>query len=269
MIEDDDAQYRVTGGYCNMINYLVSKIKEAGSAIYLNSVVKGIHWQKDYVRVTTADGRSYNGEKLVIALPLGVLQAKHNEKGAVVFEPAIKEHITAVKQIGFGAIIKFLLEFDEPFWENDEVAKATGRDLKAMAFIISDEEIPTWWTQHPNSSGLFTGWLGGPPAEVKKHCTSAELLEQALQSLSNIFKMSTGQLKAKLIAWNITNWTVDPYTRGSYAYDTIESAKARKILMEPIEDTVYFAGEYLYEGPAMGTVEAALTSGVRVAERIN
>ncbi len=268
MSEDNGAQYRVTGGYCSLVSYLVNKIKEAGGAIYLNSEVKIIHWQKDYVRIITADDRLYNAAKLIIALPLGVLQAKPAEKGAIIFEPPVKEQTAAAKQIGFGAIIKFLLEFNEPFWESDDTAKNTGRDLKEMAFIISDEEIPTWWTQHPQSSGLFTGWLGGPPAEAKKHCTKEELLQQAVQSLSNIFKISVEQLKAKLIAWNVTNWTVDPYTRGSYAYDTIEAPAARKILMRPIEDTVYFAGEYLYDGPAMGTVEAALTSGVRVAEKI-
>jgi len=39
-------------------------------------------------------------------------------------------------------------------------------------------------------------------------------------------------------------------------------------LNEPVEKTIFFAGEYLYEGPAMGTVEAALTSGLRTADQI-
>jgi monoamine oxidase len=66
----------------------------------------------------------------------------------------------------------------------------------------------------------------------------------------------------------VVNWTADPFTRGSYAYDTIEAPGARKILNAPINNTIYFAGEYLYDGPAMGTVEAALTSGVEIAKGI-
>jgi predicted NAD/FAD-dependent oxidoreductase len=64
------------------------------------------------------------------------------------------------------------------------------------------------------------------------------------------------------------NWTADPFTLGSYAYDTVEAPEARKILNTSIQDTLFFTGEYLYEGAEMGTVEAALTSGLDVAERM-
>jgi monoamine oxidase len=95
-----------------------------------------------------------------------------------------------------------------------------------------------------------------------------KLLQLALESLSNIFKLSVEELKAKLIAWNVANWTAEPFTRGSYSYDTVDAPSARKLLNQPVENTLFFAGEYLYDGPAMGTVEAALTSGLNVAERM-
>ena len=56
--------------------------------------------------------------------------------------------------------------------------------------------------------------------------------------------------------------------RGSYSYSTLQTTQARSVLIEPIEDTLYFAGEALYEGTEMGTVEAALTSGNKVADII-
>jgi len=62
--------------------------------------------------------------------------------------------------------------------------------------------------------------------------------------------------------------TAEPFTRGSYAFDTIAAPAARKVLNTPVDDTLFFAGEYLYEGAIMGTVEAALTSGGEVAEKI-
>jgi monoamine oxidase len=48
----------------------------------------------------------------------------------------------------------------------------------------------------------------------------------------------------------------------------VPSANARNVLSEPVDNTLFFAGEYLYDGPAMGTVEAALTSGQDIASRI-
>jgi monoamine oxidase len=264
--EDDDAQQRVHEGYCSMIKYMADECKKSGNHIYLNSVAKRVDWSKGAITVLTADGETYQAKQLIIAMPLGVLQADADEKGAIKFEPPIPAHLDAINKLGFGAIIKFLLEFDESFWLTDAVKSKTGQDMKGVTFLISDQEVPTWWTQL--HSHLLTGWLGGPVAEKKKNDTADELLQQALQSLSNIFKLNPDDLKNKLVAWNIANWTVDPFTLGSYAYDTLEAPAARDVLMQPVENTIFFAGEYLYEGPAMGTVEAALTSGVEVAERI-
>jgi monoamine oxidase len=55
---------------------------------------------------------------------------------------------------------------------------------------------------------------------------------------------------------------------GAYGYATVENSAAKKILSSPVSDTLYFAGEALYEGPEMGTVEAALASGQKVAQEI-
>lgn len=266
--EDEDAQYRLDDGYCSMINYLADKCKEREGKVYLNSVVSQINWKPDDVKVITHSKETYNAKKVIIAMPLGVLQTNGNEIGAVTFHPAIKEQVEAINDFGFGAVIKFLLEFKYAFWQNNNAEKLAGKSLKDMAFLISDENIPTWWTQHPKHSTLLTGWLGGPRAEEKKKNTVDELLQQALQSLSNIFKLTVDELKANLITWNIINWTAEPFTRGSYSYDTVAAPNARRILGAGVDNTIFFAGEYLYEGPAMGTVEAALTSGQNVAKRI-
>ncbi len=260
--EDDGAQHRVDTGYCTMIDYLADKVQSGGGKIHLNSIVKQIDWKAGDVKVITGNGILYSAEKLVIALPLGVLQADKKERAAVTFHPAIQEQSRAINDIGFGAIIKILLEFDAPFWEQYD------DNLKGMAFLFSDEEIPTWWTQAPNHSPLLTGWLGGPPAADKKDMTNEELLQIALISLSHIFKLGVDELKAKLTAWNVVNWTTDPFTLGSYSYDTVPSHRAKAILNKPVENTLFFAGEYLYEGAAIGTVEAALSSGEAVARMI-
>ena len=130
-----------------------------------------------------------------------------------------------------------------------------------MGFLFSDEKIPTYWTQSPLRSPLLTGWLGGPPAYAQKDASAGAVLQMALGSLANIFGRTQEELHGRLVAWQVANWTAEPFTRGSYAYDKVESPAARKILLQPVDGTLYFAGEYLYDGPAMGTVEAALTSG--------
>src|SRR3569623_1553451 len=115
-----------------------------------------------------------------------------------------------------------------------------------MGFVLSSEAIPTWWTQMPQHSPVLTGWLGGLPAARQKDTPDEEILQLSLQSIGNIFNFSPDELKDKLVAFQIANWTADPFTLGSYAYDTVEAATARKTLSQPIDNSIFFAGEYLY-----------------------
>ena len=258
--DDEEDQYRISGGYRQMIAYLERQCKANGVEFLLNTPAKHIDWINAGVKVTVQSGDLFLSDRVVIAVPLGVLKAEKGQSASLLFEPPIAEYQKAIQQMGFGGIIKLLLEFKTPFWENGDAEK--------IGFILSDEAIPTWWTQYPVASNILTGWLGGLPAEAKKELNELELLELALQSLANIFNRNLNELRDALIAFKAVNWTTDPFTLGSYAYDTVESIDARNVLRQAIAGKIFFAGEYLYEGPAMGTVEAALFSGNAVAEQI-
>ncbi|MBS1529385.1 MAG: FAD-dependent oxidoreductase, partial [Bacteroidetes bacterium] len=244
--EDDDAQYRVDGGYGRLIRHMADISRLNGAEFHLNSIVKHIDWRRDKVDVILSNGNVYSAKKVILALPLGVLQT-----GGITFEPSLGHYNKAFQQIGFGAIVKILFEFKDAFWEDDERPR--------MSFVISDEEIPTWWTQYPIHSNVLTGWLGGLPAERKKHLTDKEFVQQGLRSLATIFSKTEAELADDLAAWKVANWTSDPFTLGSYVYDMVESHAARKVLSKPVANKLYFAGEFIYEGPSMGTVEAVLT----------
>lgn len=263
--EDDDVQHRVKGGYGRMINFLISTSEQNGVQFHLNTIAKHIHWTHGQVEVITSGDESFKAKQLIIALPLGILKADASREAAITISPSIGACNKAISQIGFGSVVKVLLQFKTAFWEDQSV---TGVDLSNMGFILSDEAMPTWWTQHPSPSTLLTGWLGGPSAGKKKDMSDSELLEEGLQSLSGIFKIDINKLKNDMLASHVVNWTIDPFTLGSYAYDTLDSVEARKVLSTPIDHTIYFAGEYLYDGPAMGTVEAALISGLETAGKL-
>jgi len=266
--EDEDAQHRVSGGYSAMIHYLATVCRNAGNHILINNIVKEVIWESNNVKVITTGGTIYNAKKVIVALPLGVLQAPNEAEAALQFNPPLREQQEAIHDIGFGSVIKILLEFDEVFWESHAVTQLAKANLATMGFLFTDEAIPTFWTQAPQHSPLLTGWLGGPPAYKMKDLTAEAILKLTLKSLSNVFKITPEALKHKLVAWDVANWTADAFTRGSYAYDKVKSPQARNILLQPVANTLYFAGEYLYNGTAMGTVEAALTSGKNTAEAL-
>ncbi|MGI4750468.1 MAG: flavin monoamine oxidase family protein [Janthinobacterium lividum] len=254
---EEETQYRIPGGYVQLMNFLADQITGFGSEIYLNTVVKQVNWQAGSVEVITADDTVFIGKKLVLTVPLGVLVLSGNETGAIAFHPDLPQQRQAASDMGFGAIIKILIEFSDPFWEH--------KGLTNLQFLFSEEKIPTWWAQTPQKSNVFTGWLGGNPQDEMQALSDDEILQKSIQSLAHIFKVDASFIEQKIVSAKVYNWTADPFTRGSYSYATVKTASARKILKTPVAQTIYFAGEALFEGEQLGTVEAALVSGLEVA----
>jgi monoamine oxidase len=267
-MSEDEEQYRPEAGYGKMIDYLAETSTKAGVLIQLSTVVKEIRWSKGQVELIDERGHSYSAHKILITVPTGVLTAGESCRGFIKFFPALPEKIDAAKQLGFGSVIKVLVNFDEALTNDQSLEKHTGVNFQKLHMVLSDEEIPTWWTHNPQHSSLLTGWLSGPKAEQLAHLDDEVILDKALQSLSSIFKLHFENVKEKVTWWKVLNWTKDEFTRGSYSYSTLQTNTARKKLEEPVGNTLFFAGEGLYNGLEMGTVEAALTSGSEVAKKI-
>jgi len=68
--------------------------------------------------------------------------------------------------------------------------------------------------------------------------------------------------------YSITCWSNQPYVKGGYSYNTMQSAHAKKILAEPVNSKLFFAGEAIDDGESQGTVEGALQSGMSVAAKM-
>jgi monoamine oxidase len=184
---------------------------------------------------------------------------QHND---IRFNPPIPSHVQAFQELGFGGVIKFLLEFSEPVWETNK-----NVSLKNASFIFSDSEIPTWWTRLPDKVPILTGWLGGPSA-VYSTGDKNILYDRAIASLQRILKCTAGDIERSLQHWHIADWVKDPFARGAYTYPTLKSREAASFLRKGLEDTVFFAGEALYDGESAGTVEAAFVNGRDAARHI-
>lgn len=257
---EEETQYRIPGGYVQLMDYLASAVTSLEGEIVLNAAVKHINWQPGFVEVITADEAVFTGKKLVVTVPLGVLVLNANESGAITFQPDLPEQKKAVTEMGFGAIIKVLMEFSESFWEQ--------KGLSNLQFLFSEEKIPTWWAQTPLKNNVLTGWLGGNPQDEMQQLSDEEVLQESIRSLAQIFNVDASFINQKLKSAKVYNWTTDPFTRGSYSYATQKTASARNILKTPVAQTIYFAGEALFEGEQLGTVEAALVSGLEAAKEI-
>lgn len=255
---DDEHQYQIVDGYGRLTQHLAAEVKRQHARLLLSTIVSGIRWRKGRVEVITSTGNILEGEKVIVTVPLGVLK-----NGSIRFTPPLSGHAQAFEKMGFGGVIKVFAEFKNPFWQ-DRIA----RPLKDPAFIFSDAEIPTWWTQRPRSETVLTGWLGGPSTRRIPHDRDV-LVEKATRSLQYIFQCSARDIDEQAEQWHVENWCVDPFAGGAYAYPTVNTSQALNHISKPVEETIYFAGEAMYSGSAIGTVEAALINGQQVANEMD
>lgn len=251
--EGEDEEFRLEGGYRGLVNFLVGECERLGCRFFYSSPVEVVSWGPGPVECIAVNGERYVADGLVVTASLGVLQA-----GLLRFSPAVDGHMEAASRLGYGSVIKILIEFRTVFW------KAAGQTL----FIISEEEVPTWWTQTEDGDRLLTGWLAGGRMQAFLQLGESQRVDACLRSLAHIFSMDIEALRKEVVALRIVDWAKHPYVRGGYSYDTVGAADARAQLSASVGGTIWFAGEALYEGIAPGTIEAALTSGQEVAEKI-
>ena len=263
MNEDDEDQYRIDKGYSALMKWLADECIANKAVIKISHAVKQINWQKDQAVLHCANREPFTANKVLITIPLGVWQTRKESQATITFMPALAHKQQAAMQMGYGNVIKLNVAFTEKIWETNRYLP-----MKDAGFIFSDALFPTWWTQNPNNEPLLNGWLAGPPSNLLKALSEAALQEKAKESLAYIFGVNLSFIEEKIKACIITHWGKDPFAAGAYSYETLQTAAAKRIIKEPIDNTLFFAGEALYEGPDTGTVEAAFSSGKEVAEEI-
>ena len=253
---DEGQGGRLAEGYGALVKYLESECRVHGAAIHLDAIVTALEYGHGGIVARCQDGAMCEADAVVLTLPAPLLTE-------IALPSAAHKRAAAAADIGFGNVIKILLRFATNWWTD-----YGGLDLADLSFLISDATIPTWWTQYPSCQPVMTGWFAGPKAEGAASSTAAELVEMGLTSLAEIFELPADRLRRDLVASRAINWGNDPFARGAYSYATPRTRAAQASLGEWDDGTIFFAGEALYGGPDMGTVEAALASGLETARAI-
>ncbi len=258
---EEEEQYKIKETYQPLVDHLQDVCVTNGCTIQCNETVKTIEWKKNAVTISTHQNKTYRAGKVVITVPLPMLQESSGEAG-ISFNPQLPQVANAANEIGFGGVIKIVAQCTHRFWEQP----AHG-DAKKMLFAFSDEKIPAWWTQHPVETPVLCGWCAGTKAAMMQHLDDDAILAEAKSSLTNLFQLSTEQLDKYVNAWYVHNWMQDTFSCGAYSYNMLHSTAAREFLSQPVENTLFFAGE-AYTGKSYATVDAALQSGKITADKI-
>jgi monoamine oxidase len=253
---DEGPHGRLADGFGALIQHLESECRRHGAVIHLGAAVTAVDETRGGVAVRRCDGVVFEADTAILTVPPPLLSE-------IVLTPAARERAAAAADVGFGNVVKILLRFATKWWANHG-----GRDLADLSFVISDAKVPTWWTQHPAGHPVLTGWFAGPKTDRVSSLTASDLVDMGLASLAEIFDLPQDGLRRNLVASRAINWGNDPFARGAYSYATPKTQAARLALIKPDGGHIFFSGEALYAGPDMGTVEAALVSGLETARKI-
>ena len=263
---DDDKQFRPADGYVVIAQKLHDEAVEHGASFHLGTVVRDVAWSAGTITVTTNSGERFKARRLLVTLPLGVLQS-----GSVSFVPQLTAKDEAAQKLALGHVVKVTLRFRERFWDDLTLPTNNGKqgELKDFAFIHAPDELPpTWWTQLPARTPVLIGWAGGTRAERLVNAGNDALRDRSLEALSHIFAVPPNFLEDSLVEFYTHNWTTDPFSLGAYSYVPVGGLDAQAELAAPVEDTIYFAGEAINTLGHHGTVHGAIASGLRAAREI-
>jgi monoamine oxidase len=169
----------------------------------------------------------------------------------------------ALSALATGPVIKALLKFRRPFWENLE----DGRYRDAAFFHAPRAAFPTFWTMLPLRVPLLAAWAAGPAAARLSGFGEAEILRVALECLDEIFAGAVDSQSCFQGAY-LHDWQADPFACGAYSYVVAGGGRARAELAKPLARRLFFAGEAAETGGESGTVAGALASGRRAARQV-
>ena len=248
---EEENTFRIEGGYGQLINYLLNLCSRQNCSVAFDKEVTFIEWKEGEVNITTKENEVFYAQQVIVTVPLGVLQNEDGASAAIQFSPSLPKIKEAIDNIGYGNVIKILLQFSSSFWQ----------DQKDVLFFFSDQKIAVWWTQLPSHYPLLTGWIAGKKADEFNNLTEEAILQMAVKSIANIFKKTGKEIEQLITASHLVNWQHDRFAAGAYSYNTVLSEEAKQQMNEPIKNTLFFAGEAMYFGALGGTVEAALESG--------
>jgi monoamine oxidase len=264
----DSPQFRPMGGYSTVLTALAGKLNREKVHVQLHTVVKAVRWKRGAVEIEGEFlDRPFNvkAPKVIVTVPIGVLQLPAGASGAIHFAPALEGKRAAIAGILSGAVLKVVLRFRTVFWEELE----NGRYRDAAFFHSPESPFPTFWTSMPTRSPFLNAWTGGPAAARLCEKSDSEIVQIALESLRALFGDSLPPGKAELEAAFVHNWERDPFARGAYSYVGVgHNDDARRELAAPLDDTLFFAGEATDTEGEAATVTGALQSGARAAREV-
>jgi monoamine oxidase len=238
---DDNVNWRVREGFGAMIAAYGGALP-----VVLDCAVLRIDHTGKMLRVETSRG-TLMARAAIVALPTPAIT---NE--SVRFTPALPEKLEAATGLPLGLADKVLLAVD----------RAEEFQPDSRLFGRTDRTEVGAYHMRPFGRPLIEGFFGGQLAkrleEEGEGAFTAFAIDELASQLGNA-------VKARLRPLAATAWGRDPLALGSYSHALPGRAGSRSILVQPVEDRIFFAGEAC-SLESFSTAHGAFETGAKAAD---
>lgn len=261
---DEDIEFVfVEGGNGNLPLTLASRIAKP---ITFNKALASLQLHSNTtVLLNFTDGDSAAYDKVLLAIPAPIYHDVSFDS-----TPISSEQLSAIRRIEYGDIGKFFI----PVPEHPSLKKFLTTSFMTT-FLNNDDQLLTAYLWHgekiaTDKVGIFAQTL----ATCKQGFDSVEFDET-----QPVFAENNKQFQCyqKPIA---KSWKADQFIKGAYSASVTSLNELFHQLVEhkgtiikkmftPINDTIYFAGEHTTILNELGTMEAAVESGIRMSKAIS
>ncbi len=238
--------------------------EKLGGRVHLSKVLERVSLvEGDKIALKFKDGTETKTDKLVLSIPASVYKD-------IVFEGDVitSSQLNDIKSVQYGCNAKVLVPIR---YESEQfncvvtggAVAAFNDDGKLLIFYFTCDDGSNSFKQHLYTETLPVFQQGLNDAIISK--------EQPVDAV----EAQLGKYEAPVAK----SWVNDAFSRGSYSnYGLSLSARFEAVvdhhgfkvkeIFKPIADRIYFAGEHTTILNAIGTMEAAVESGVRIASII-
>ena len=244
----EEPSYRIVGGTATLIEKLVEKIGIEN--IKTQTKVTTIKEVDNYLEVTTSDGITYKGAKVITTLPPHLLVQ------TVTFEPYLPDSIQQLARkthTWMGESIKFAMEYASPFWRENNYSGT----LFSQASII--QEMYDHSTAD-NKGYAVKGFLNGGTHTLSEEERKAKVILQ----LTKLF----GAEAENYVAYHEKVWRNEPLTFFPYEHLLMgHENNGHPDYKKPLlNDKLYISGsETASENP--GYMEGAVVAAKNIASQ--
>jgi monoamine oxidase len=243
------AAERTTATFCRQgFGALLAALAD-GVTVQLSTPVKSIDTRRS-LTVETGKG-TLTARAVIVTVSTNIIAA-----GRIQFSPELPHRaIDAFGRLSLGSYDHIALELNgNPLGlDSDDLVFEKSTDSHTAAMLANVSGTPLCLVDVAGSFGRDLSARG-----------EAAMVDFATQWLAGLYG---AEIKKAIGRTQATRWNADAFTLGAASAAVPGAQLARRIMMEPVNDAIWFAGEAAHE-TLWGTVGGAWESGERAAEAV-